>query len=339
MARPDTHRLRLTLALLAVAVLAGGLLTWRAARSGPAGVTPTGAAPPLRLYVNPGTTTPQIPLWAAVRAGRLESVFAVQSQLWKTTDHLQGLLLAGAGDAWIGHIDGFARARQRGAPVVLLAVTGWRKFALVSTDPAITGLDDFRQRSLPYAPFGSPAVDIVRAILPETAAAITFDPHEPRQLALKVLQGKAHSALLPEPLVTTMLQQVPALRVVVQLEDEYARRRGGAARLPIAGLAVHARLVQADPERVEALLQAVLAAGAEMAADPEHAAEVLPPEFAEFVPREVVRQSLARDVILAHAARDVAAEIESYLRIVTPELFADGAGLDPAFLWAGTAPR
>jgi NitT/TauT family transport system substrate-binding protein len=290
--------------------------------------------PPLRLYTNPGTTTPQIPLWAAVRSGRLDDLCAIQTELWKTTDHLQGVLLAGEGDAWIGHVDGFARARQRGAPVVLLAVTGWRKFALVSSDPGVTGFADFARGTLPYAPFGCPSVDVLRAVMPQIAAAITFEPNEPRQLALKLLQGRGQSALLPEPLVTSLLEKVPGMRVVTQVEDEYARLNGGQARMPIAGLAIHARLAREHPELVERLLQAVLAAAVEVTADPDHAADVLPLEFAEFVPRETVRQSLARDLLLALAARDVAAEVERYLRIVTPELFADGKTLDAGFFWS-----
>lgn len=344
MTQPSTPlRLRLTVAILTVAVLAGGLLTLRGSRRPPIadashGATPGPATVPvLRLYTNPGTTTPQIALWSAVRTGRLAAVCTIQTELWKTTDHLQGLLLAGEGDAWIGHVDGFARARQRGAPVVLLAVTGWRKFALVSSDPAVKGVADFAKSRLAYAPFGCPSVDVLRAVMPETAAAITFEPNEPKQLALKMMQGRECSALLPEPLVTSLLEKVPGLRVVSQVEDEYARLNGGQARMPIAGLAVHARLAKECPERVEALLQAVLAAGDEIAKDPAHAADVLPPEFAEFVPRETVRQSLARDLLLVRAARDVADEVDRYLRIVTPEIQGPGPSPGPAFIWSKPA--
>jgi NitT/TauT family transport system substrate-binding protein len=339
MKQPPTLRFRLTLALLAAAALAGGLLSLRAPRrpvvAVPATASPATALPTpvLRLYTNPGTTTPQIPLWAAERAGQLAGVFTLDTQLWKTTDHLQSVLLAGEGDAWIGHLDGFARARNRGAPVVLLAVTGWRKFALVSSDATVKGFADFARRSLPYAPFGCPSVDVLRAVMPDLAATITFEPNEPKQLALKMMQGKVGSALLPEPLVTTLLEKLPGIRVVANLEDEYARLNGGLPRMPIAGIAIHANVAARDPERVERLLQALLGAAETLAKTPDQAANVLPAEFAEFVPRETVRRSLERDVILAKAARDVAAEIERYLRIVTPELFADGKPLDPTFLW------
>ncbi len=336
-------RLRITLALLVVASVMGGLLALRGSRRAAAAVPGTAAAPAqaatpvLILYTNPGTTTPQIPFWAAVRTGRLDQVCTVQTELWKTTDHLQGVLLAGAGDAWIGHIDGFARAHHRGAPVVLLAVTGWRKFALVSRDPGVKGVADFAKMRLPYAPFGCPSVDVLRAVMPDLAASITFEPNEPKQLALKMIQGKERSALLPEPLVTSLLEKIPGLRVVTQVEDEYARLNGGQARMPVAGLAIHARLARECPERVEALLQAVLAAGDQVAQEPEHAADVLPAEFAQFVPRETVRQSLARDMLYARAARDVVAEIDRYLRIVTPEVLGPGTSLSPTFIWSKPA--
>lgn len=331
-------RFHLTLGLLALAAVCGAWLTWTQRRRPPNPNSGTPHATPIEVavYTNPGATTPQIPLWGAIRSGRLDGVLRAEAHVWKTAAHLQSLLLAGEGDVWIGHVDGFARARARGAPVVLLAVTGWRKFALVSRDPAVTDFTDFAGRTLPYAPVGCPSVDILRAVLGGAADRIAFEPHDPKQLALRMLQGTARSALLPEPVVTTLLGKIDGLRVVANVEDAYARINGGLPRMPIAGIAMHARLVRTQPRLAAVLLDALATAAQDLAADPERAADVLPEAFAEFVPREVTIASLTRDIILLVPAAEAREEVLRYLRIVTPELFADGAGLDEGF-FAGSA--
>ncbi|MBN2451258.1 MAG: hypothetical protein JXR77_12765 [Lentisphaeria bacterium] len=337
---PGHWRIRITVGLLALVTFAGALLSLHRPPTPGSGTLPPGnpdahrAIHELVVYTNPGTTTPQLPLWCAVREGTLQGRVQLQTRLWKTAAHLQSVLLAGEGDLWVGHVDGFARARERGAPVVLLAVTGWRKFALLSCDDSVQGFADFAGHSLPYAPMGCPSVDILRAVMGEPGGTIDFEPHEPKQLALKMLKGSARAALLPEPLVTTLLEKIPSLRVVANVEDEYARINGGLPRMPIAGIAVHQRLADADPALLQSLLAAMQEAAEALRRDPALVTRVLPAEFAEFVPPETVVASLSRDVIHVEPAQAVAGEVEKYLRIVTPEIFAEGQGLDPGLLFA-----
>jgi NitT/TauT family transport system substrate-binding protein len=287
----------------------------------------------VEVYTHAGATTPQIPLWGAF-GGECAGRFAPRTTLWKTAAHLQSVLLAGEGDLWVGHVDGFARARARGAPVVLLAVTGWRKFALVSADPAVSGFADFAGGVLPYAPTGCPSVPVLHAILGSAADRIEFRPYEPRQLALALIEGRERSALLPEPLVTVLLGRVDGLVVVTNVEDEYARISGGRARMPIAGIAVHEAFLRRHPDAVGALAAGILGAAARLADHPDAAPAVLPDAFAEVVDRGVVRASLMRDIILAEPAARVRPEIERYLRIVVPELDRTGGAPDDAFFYS-----
>lgn len=338
-----TLGMRIALALLAAAVIAGGLFSLRDSRAPEQSDGPIAGPLSVVLYTNPGATTPQIPLWAALGRDGLGGMFDVEMREWRSPGQLQSLLLAGKGDIWVGHVDGFARARARGAPVALLAVTGWRKMSVVSTDPAVTGVESFLDGRLAFAPVGSPAVTVMQALLGDRADRIEFEPHEPKQLALKMVRGDVTSALLPEPLVTVLLKKVDGLRVVCSLEDLYASLTGGRARMPLAGIAVHERLVRTEPERLAALLRAMTSAADRLTRTPEQAAAVLPDAFAEFVPHDIVLASLERDIILVERAADVKEEIVRYLRIVAPDLRAetgDGLTVDDAFfLGAGEANR
>lgn len=279
-----------------------------------------------------------MPLWGALET-ECAGTFAPRIEVWKTTAHLLSMLLAGKGDLWVGNVDGFARARARGAPVVLIAVTGWRKFSLVSTKPTVQAFTDFAHRELPYAPMGCPSVDILRAVYGTKLDTVDFVPYEPKQLALHMLQGRIHSALLPEPLVTVLLRKVPDLRLIAHVEDEYARINGGRARMPIAGIAVHAKFLRQHPREVASLAKGIMVAARRLAATPERAPRVLPETFAHVVSRADVEASLERDGILAVSAAEAREEILRYVHIVAPDVFSEKATLDAEFFGVSETPR
>jgi NitT/TauT family transport system substrate-binding protein len=290
--------------------------------------------PTLTFYTAPMATTPQIPFWAGVKSGEIPKLFNLKVEYWKDVDDLQGILLAGKGDLWLGHVEGFALARKRGAPVTLLAVTGWRKHYIVSTNPDLHRIEDFVGRTLPFTPMGSAAVPVMKSLLGRDAEKVEFQPQEARQLAMLLSRGTVDSALAPEPLVTLMLEKVPNLRVVLGLEEEYGKRTGHPPRMPIAGLAVNSETAARYPEKITALLGILREEGARLAAHPEIAPEVLPDAFTNFIPRAMVHASLERDMILVEPASNVEPEIVDYFKIVAPELVtADGRlDMDSSFI-------
>lgn len=289
------------------------------------------ALPTFLFYTAPMATSPQIPFWAGVKDGEILKLFNLKVEYWKDIDDLQGVLLAGKGDLWLGHVEGFARARKRGAPVALLAVTGWRKNYLLSTHPDLRRLEDFIGRTLPFTPMGNPAVPVMKALLGKD---IEFQPQEARQLSMLLSRGSIDSALAPEPLATMLLEKVPRLRVVVNLEEEYGKRTGHPPRMPIAGIAVNSETAALYPEKIKALLGILQEEGRRLTAQAELAADMLPDSFTNFIPRELVRASLERDQILVEPASTIELELVDYFKLVAPELVtAEGRlSLDSSFL-------
>ena len=329
------HISRVVLGLLLAAALAGGILAWRESRPKVArdrGDSST--VPELRFCTNPGATTPQLPIWSAVRADAAGKTVRLKIETWRQPVQLQTALLAGEGDLWLGHIDGIARARAAGAPVVLLAVTGWRKMSVVSYDAKVSTPRDLLGRALPYAPKGSPAVALLRSLLGADADRVLFEPRAPKQLALLLTQRQVDSALLPEPLVSTLLGKLPDLRLAFDLEDAYGAHRQGPARIPWAGLAAHERVLREHPERLAALIAAMKEAATRLCADLDAAPTCLPKEFAAAVPRAALRASLDRDLILVKSADEVRDEIRAYLELAIPDAFTGQASwFDHGFLW------
>jgi NitT/TauT family transport system substrate-binding protein len=299
------------------------------------GAQPDPALPKLTLYTAIGATTPQLPLWKMIRSGWPKG-YELSVNYWKTLDDLRGIILAGKGDIWLGHLEGFAQAARRGAPVTLVAVTGWKKFYLVGIDRQATYSSPFtleeaaaelKQRGLPLpiAPQESPAAGILKSMAARGGPAFTLAPMPIQQLVLEMQREKHPYALLPEPILSALLANKNNLRILAGLEEEYARRFGGEKRLPWVGLAVHKRLASENPAFVSFLVQALQQAAADLAGKADEAVDALPDQVLAAFGRAVLLESLKRDIILALPAREARKEIEDFLRIVLPELQAPGA--------------
>ncbi len=293
----------------------------------------------LTVYTAMTATTPQIPLWAAANGhGRAEKNgwnggYALKTEYWKNLDDLRGVILAGKGDIWVGHLETLLQAARRGAPVTLIAVTGWKKFYFVSTKPlpvagdgatpvaVLAALLAQSGKALAAAPQGSPALGILNAIERRGGPAFRVETMPPQQLMLAMLRGAYEAALIPEPLVSTLLAKKPDLHVAASLEDEYARRFGGPARLPWAGIAVHTRLAKEDPRFVQELVARMQSAAARLA-DPQASdpktGDFLPQAVRDAVGADVLAASLSRDIICVMPAAAVKDEVHAFLDTITP---------------------
>lgn len=331
--------MRRSLVILLLLLLLGGygVLVLLRSASPPGGAEPGRESARLVFYTTHGATTPQIPFWAAVRQGWPRGM-SLETRTWKDLDDLRGVVLAGKGDIWLGHIEGFAQAALRGAPVRLLAVTGWRKFYFLSDDPEVKDLPSLAAvlardaAALAVTPPDSPALGLLENIARRQGPSFPLTRHAPRQLSLEVLRGQVHHVLAPEPLVSLLMLKAPGLRVVEGLEAAHARYCGGPEVQPIAGLAVHADLLARHPALVRDLLTRMQAAARELAERPAEALAVLPPEVAGELGQEVLAQSMSRDLLRVAPASEARDAVLAFLALVMPQdLQREGAGLPEAF--------
>jgi len=321
-----------------------------------AGVFPQGAAlgaqsgddlPKITLCMAMNATTPQIPLWNMIRSGWPKEA-ALSIEYWKNLDDLRSMVLPGKGDIWVGHLEGFAQAARRGAPVTLAAVTGWKKFYLVGIDrqtasSAPSSLEEIaaelQQRGvpLPVAPRESPAAAILAGMAARGGPAFTLAPMPAQQLMLEMLRETYPYAILPEPILSALLAKKKNLRILAGLEEEHARRFGGEKRLPWVGIAVHKRFAAENPAFMASFLKELQQA-ADRAGSADDAVDALPEQVVSSIGRTVLLDSLQRDMILAMPAQDVREEIADFLRAALPELQTPGAAdalMDAGFLFTG----
>jgi len=272
------------------------------------------------VYVNSGATAPALPIYALAADDSSSAQFRLEIKRWDSPVLLNSLLLSGNGDFWLASVDAIARARAHGAPVQLLAVTGWRKFHLLSSRPGDSFPGDFAGRTLPYAPPGSPGKDLLAEHLERTGQPQpAWLPQENRQLMLKLLDGHFDCALLPEPLATVLETRAPQFHRLFAEEEYLAKENGTEARLPWAALAVNCNFAQAHPQTVAVLAKAVVAEAARLAAlPPEQSAALLPASIG--LSPEALAKSLSHDLILALPAHELRDDIRDFLARTAPDL-------------------
>jgi NitT/TauT family transport system substrate-binding protein len=185
---------------LAALFLLGGVLA-PAARA----ASPSVPATPLVIYSASAATTAQAPLWGAMADG-WGATSAWRSASGKTGRSARRHL-AGKGDIWSGHLDGFAQAARRGAPITLIAGTAWaEKFQFLTLDAEPTSPAALSERmaalheTLAVTPQGSPALAILDAARAEGGPAFRPLPLPPQQIGLGLARGAIRPLMVPDPL-------------------------------------------------------------------------------------------------------------------------------------------
>ncbi len=259
---------------LAALFLLGGVLA-PAARA----ASPSVPAAPLVIYSASAATTAQAPLWGAIADGWGRDL-ALNVRFWKDLNDLRGVIMAGKGDIWIGHLDGFTQAARRGAPVTLIAVTAWaEKFQFLTLDAEATSPAALAERmaaleeTLAVVPQGSPALAILDEARAEGGPAFRIHPMPPQQAGLELAHGGIRHLLVPDPLATALIAKFPALRRMGGLAD---LNPAWAGHLPMAGVAVRSSLIAERPELIAALTSGMIAWTERCQNDPRAAIAVLP---------------------------------------------------------------
>lgn len=279
--------------------------------------------PTLTFYTTSGATAPQLAFWAAYQSGELQKIFNVKVVSWKNTEQLKSFVLAGVGDLWLGHTEAFALAKNRGAPVQLLAISAWRKFYFVSKDPIVKSLNDLEGLKVGVTPPGGPAVSIVKAIMdPNKFSKIQFIGNEPEILFNNLKSNKIDGALIAEPFLAIIQSKLSEYNNVINIEQAFGDKFKTSPRLPLAGLAINSNFVKKHPQEVNKLLELLLKQQETINTVTDPFA-LFPKEFPFSFPRAILEKSLKNEILLVKSAREVKDEIIAYLRLIEPELFSN----------------
>ncbi len=270
----------------------------------------------LEIYVNPSTTTPQLQWLQATQSIKNDtSLPVIMHKHWRSQAQLHSLMLAGQGDFWIGSLDSMAKCRAKGAPVKLLAVTGWRKWSLIGSQSITNWCEAVSTTPVLTAPPENPAAPLFSRML---QAKGLQQPHfqffEPKHLALQMITSKATLALTASPMTEAILSQNPKLSRLASLEDIKADFFGGDARMPWAGIGYNEKSV--SRETADKILSYLVDAEKVLHdLSIEQIIALWPEDYHQTISLEKLQLSLKQDVILCIPATEIKNEIIEFFRL------------------------
>ena len=204
-----------------------------------------------RLVLAGPSATVSFPLLHLIESGALADLATeVEFMLWNNPDQLRALALDGQADFMAMPTNVAANLYNRGVPLQLMNVSVWGMLWMVSRNPQLTTLADFKGEEIAL-PFRGDMPDIVFRFLAEKSGLdplrdfkIRYSATPMDAMQLLVMRRVDH-ALLAEPAVSMALRKTqsfplsvvaPDLYRSVNLQEEWGRLLSTAARIPQAGL-------------------------------------------------------------------------------------------------------
>ena len=193
------------------------------------------------------------PLIRMVETGALADVTEkLEFHLWKNPDQMRALALNGATDFIATPTNVAANLYNRGANLRLLNVSVWGVLWMVSRDPGLKELTDFKGKEIAM-PFRGDMPDIIFSELVERQE---LDPRKdfklryvagPMDAVQLLITRRVDHALLAEPAVSMALRKTrsfpvkviaPDIYRSVDLQQEWGKLFSQRARIPQAGIAL-----------------------------------------------------------------------------------------------------
>jgi len=320
-----------------------------------AGATPAMALPqtPLRarlvLAGPPAAVT--FPLLHMLESGALDDVAReVTFTLWSSPDQLRVLALDGKADFMAMPTNVAANLYNRGVPLQLVNVSVWGMLWMVSRNPDLKTLADFKGQEI-AVPFRADMPDIVFSYLiarsgmdprRDFTVRYTATPMDAMQL---LITRRVDHALLAEPAVSMALRRTqtfplsvvaPDLYRSVNLQQEWGRLLDTEAHIPQAGMAVVGD-VRHDAGLV-ARLEAAYAQSNQWCLENASACGALAAKYIPMLNPEAVADAVAflpRHYTTAAQAR---AELEAFFTLLLARQPASVGGKLPADAFYGLRP-
>lgn len=292
-------------------------------------------APKLEILGAPNGST--IVLVEFIESGGLaEAAPGATFRLWRTTDDLRAGIVSGQTKLFSTPSHVPANLAARGMPLKMLCILGMGHLSVVTSDASIRSFKDlagkpvlgFFRHDMPDLTFR--AIARMEGMDPDKDMTLTY-VQTPMEAAQMLAAGKATTAILSEPPATAAImmamQQGLTLRRAFDLSEVWGQHKPK-ARIPMAGIALHASLLDSSPEVIDALRRGLVPAKDRVFADPAAAAklaartmEMRPQVFETALPRFGI------DVVSAKAAKAELVDFYSTLLALEPE--ALGGRLPP----------
>jgi NitT/TauT family transport system substrate-binding protein len=224
-----------------------------------------------------------------------------------------------AGEAKVGILppNMAAKIAASGRDIQIAAIVGTGMLSLLTSDPAVTRIEDLKGRAVEVAGQGATPDYVFRRILsskgmkPGVDVRLNYTLAYP-EIAQSLIAGRITAAILPEPFATMALAGRQDLRVVGDIQAEWVRA-GGSANYPMIALVVDAGFARERPDAIRVIMDDYRASTEWVLTHPEEAG-VLVEKHALGIRSAVAAAAIPRSNYVFIPAREARPAIEALFR-------------------------
>lgn len=240
----------------------------------------------------------------------------IELSWYQGMDEAMSKIINGDVDISIIPVNSMSILHNKGVDIQLGAVTTWGILYLVTKDETITDWQNLKGQRVGVGARGFSPDLVFRSLLQSNN--LNLDELEivygnSPEIAQMLLAGKVKVAVLPEPLLTSVLMKDASIRIVMNMEEEWNRAFPQGMGLPQAGLAVSKDFASKNPNlweefcnKYDSNLEKYLK-GEKVT---ELEAEILK------LPAEVIEESLNRSNLKFVPGEEAALSVDNYLKVL-----------------------
>jgi len=234
--------------------------------------------------------------------------------IYKTVEEATTRVLKGEADFTILPVNVAAKLYNKGVAVSLTNISSWGLLYLITDDQAIGKLADVKGRELYVGARGATPDIITRYLLSKNGLRegdVNLKYAQSPEIAQMLIKGLARSAVLPEPMITQVLEKKPGMRVVSDFFKEWQLVEGGEASLPQTGMIVGNEFMDKNPGVYRTFQEAYGRYLSEVVSSPEKAAPLVEKELG--FPQTVFAGSIERSRLKYTDAASARGDVTTYL--------------------------
>lgn len=238
----------------------------------------------------------------------------------KSPDLMAARMISGEVDIAVVPSNLAIKLYNKGVEFTYAGASVWGVLYIVSTEENVSTWEDLKGKEINMLGRGLTPDIITRFLMKENGIVPDEDIKfnyvaGGAALAQLLIAGESNLSILPEPILTKVLMKQPKARVVLDLQEEWAKATGSDAGFPQAALVISNELIENRPDIVENFLREYEAGIKWLNENPQQAGKYSE-ELQLGLNAKIVTKSIERSNIMLKNAQDSKEAIMQYYGIL-----------------------
>ncbi|MFK4784836.1 ABC transporter substrate-binding protein [Fusobacterium sp. MFO224] len=242
----------------------------------------------------------------------------IEYEILNASDVLASKIISKEADIAIVPSNLASNLYNRGIDIRLVSTSVWGVLYLVSRNDSIKTWDDLRGKEIVSIGRNLTPDAILQYLIKANGLEVGKDIkvnyiNSAPELAQLFLAGKIDTAIIPEPILSSVLMKEKETNIIFNIQDEW--EKASKAAIPQAVMIVQADLVENDREFLDKFVESYKNSIEWVNANPNKAGEISS-KFNKKNQGEIIASSISRSNLMFKSAKDSKKDLEEYYEVL-----------------------